>query len=69
MSHKLNESFRWLAICCLYEDWQFELPKETGLMGPVRSAVENWPLEGHPWRRKKVWRHRGRTLVNGGIIE
>ena len=64
MSHKMKESMRWLAICCLYEDWEFALPEETGLTGPVMSAVENWPYEGHPYRRLKVWKHRdaqGRT--------
>ena len=58
MPHKMSESMRWLGICMLYEDWEFHLPKETGLTGPVMSAVLNYPFEGHPYRRHRAWRHR-----------
>ena len=58
MPHSMDESMKWLAICMLYEDWEFHLPKDTGMTGPVISAVINWPYEGHPYRRPKAWRHR-----------
>jgi hypothetical protein len=39
----------------LYGDWQFELPGESGLEGPVIPAGEDLFANGYPFFPKRMW--------------